>query len=315
MDASIASAVVVPDELSVPASPVYSQKRRQESFSDDPAKRPRIEADDPSGDNGRHDSGSRDTKHAPVRRERGRERRLFGAVLGALSQNTATTAQKRRFEIEQRQLAQRKQEDHESEQRRAERAARRKEQRWIEQKRFERESMRIRHDNLLSMAHFLQTKTEPRLYYKPWETSPDEDDRIQDQIAEAKDIIRHEVAEYEARQHADNQRKRHAADEMNRHAADSQTGKSHDADAPHATSTANGATNDSTAPPEDMEIDRRHSGDPNTNTEAKDEHTTGDTQDVRGASRDIVPEEAAKDDEDENGEDVVEEAAEDTVIY
>jgi hypothetical protein len=144
MDAPIASAVVVPDELSVPASPVNGQKRRQESDPEDTAKRPRIEADAAPNHSDRRDSGSKDTKPAPVRRERGRERRLFGAVLGALSQNTATTAQKRRSEIEQRLLAQRKQEDHESEQRKAERAARRKEQRWIEQNRFEKESVRLR---------------------------------------------------------------------------------------------------------------------------------------------------------------------------
>ena len=78
-----------------------------------------------------------------MRREKGRERRLFGAVLGALSQNTATTAQKRRAEFEKRQFAQRKQDDQESEQRKAERAARRKEQRWREQKHYEKQLVRI----------------------------------------------------------------------------------------------------------------------------------------------------------------------------
>lgn len=144
MAAPIASAVVLPDDLAVPASPVNSQKRRHESFSEDAAKRPRIGADGAPTDKDRRDStSSKDSRPAPVRRERGRERRLFGAVLGALSQNTATTAQKRRSEIEQRQLAQRRQEDHESEQRKAERIARRKEQRWIEQRRFERQSVRL----------------------------------------------------------------------------------------------------------------------------------------------------------------------------
>lgn len=140
MDGPIASAVVLPDDLSVPASPVNAQKRRQESISEDTAKRPRLDADTTAKD--RRDSNDKDTKPAPVRRERGRERRLFGAVLGALSQNTATTAQKRRSEIEKRQLAQRKQDDQESEQKKAERTALRKEQRWKEQKHFERASVR-----------------------------------------------------------------------------------------------------------------------------------------------------------------------------
>jgi len=141
MDGPIASAVVVPDELSVPASPVNGHKRRQESISEDSGKRPRLDEDAPG--NERRDF-VKDTKPAPVRREKGRERRLFGAVLGALSQATpTTTAQKRRIEFEKRQFAQRKQDDQESEQRRAERAARRKEQRWREQKRFERQLVQL----------------------------------------------------------------------------------------------------------------------------------------------------------------------------
>ena len=75
---------------------------------------------------------------APQRRERGRERRLFGAVLGALSQVPTTAGQKRMTEIERRQAAQRRQEDQESEQRKAERLARRKVQRGRETRRFER---------------------------------------------------------------------------------------------------------------------------------------------------------------------------------
>jgi hypothetical protein len=140
MDGPIASAVVLPDELQVPASPVHSHKRRQESVSEDNTKRLRLD-DDVSASKG--DNPTKDTKPVPVRRERGRERRLFGAVLGALSQNSATTAQKRRTEIEKRQLAQRKQDDEESQQRKAERTAKRKEQRWKEQECFEKESVRI----------------------------------------------------------------------------------------------------------------------------------------------------------------------------
>jgi hypothetical protein len=142
MDGPIASAVVLPDEPLPSASPIEQSnghKRRPSSISDESAKRPRLDEDAP---NGRRESTSQAKPAAPVRRERGRERRLFGAVLGALSQAPGTTAaQKRRSEIEKRQLAQRKQESEESEQRKAERIARRKVQRWKEQKRFERESV------------------------------------------------------------------------------------------------------------------------------------------------------------------------------
>lgn len=142
MDGPIASAVVLPEEpLSSPDSP-NGHKRRQSSISEESAKRPRLDHDDAFS--GRRDPATREKPAPPVRRERGRERRLFGAVLGALSQAPVTTAaQKRRSEIEKRQLAQRKQEDEESEQRKAERVARRKVQRWKEQKRFEQESVRF----------------------------------------------------------------------------------------------------------------------------------------------------------------------------
>ncbi|RAR08129.1 pinin/SDK/memA domain containing protein [Stemphylium lycopersici] len=312
MDGPIASAVVLPDDISVPASPVNGQKRRQESISEDAAKRPRLDTDITATE--RRDSNDKGTKPAPVRRERGRERRLFGAALGALSQNTATTAQKRRSEIEKRQLAQRKQEDQECEQKRAERIALRKEQRWKEQKRFERASMWTRHENLLSMAHFLRTKTEPQLYYKPWETSPDEEDRIQDQIAEAEATIKREVDEYEALQEPDNQRRRQASDQMNRDAEGSQTGKNYNADASQRSPTTNGATDGSATSPIDLEMKDQHPEDPGTG-KVSPEHATEDAQDGKCASRETVADEPSKDDDDENGEDVVEEAAEDTVIY
>lgn len=135
MDGAIASAVVLPDE-----PPPPPPKRRQSSVLEESAKRPRLENDTGTVE---HRGSNADAKPAaPPKRERGRERRLFGAVLGALSQNPSTTAaQKRRSEIEKRQLAQRRVEDEEGQQRKAERIARRKEQRWKEQRRFERESV------------------------------------------------------------------------------------------------------------------------------------------------------------------------------
>ena len=135
MSGPIASAVVLPEPDEAPppsASPSNTLKRRQSSVTEDSVKRARINGEDAADES---------KPAAPKRRERGRERRLFGAVLGALSQNPTTAGQKRRSEIEKRQQAQRKQEDEESEQRKAERLARRKVQRWKEQKRFERQAV------------------------------------------------------------------------------------------------------------------------------------------------------------------------------
>ena len=145
MAGPIASAVMLPepqeseDQQGLPASP-NAYKRRQSSISEHEAKRQRLNSIDANSDR-RSSIDAKPPAVAPPRKERGRERRLFGAALGALSQNSATTAQKRRSEIEKRQQAQRKLEEEESEARKLERVIQRKAQRQKEQKRFEKESV------------------------------------------------------------------------------------------------------------------------------------------------------------------------------
>jgi hypothetical protein len=347
MDDTIASAVVLPEELLPPASP--SNKRRQPSIPEESAKRPRLDETIP---NGRRDSNGEVKSAAPVRRERGRERRLFGAVLGALSQAPSiTAAQKRRSEIEKRQLAQRRQEDEESEQRKTERIARRKIQRWTEQKRFEEQSVRAviaacctptltsaRCDSGtktyrlrlsssgLSLCHtwYVPNVEEVRCtianlcqYYKPWETSPEEEKRIQDQIAEARKLIDQELEEYEARQKEEANRERRASRdyaEANRTAQDSHTGKKHDAEAPPENATPNGNADGSHNSPKDQDMKDDPAEDPG--HEAVRVEATEHALDSTVAGHEATADDPSKDnDDDENGEDVVEEAAEDTVIY
>lgn len=148
MDTAIASAVVLPEpeEADYPqpsASPLAGQKRRQSSVIEEDSKRQRLNSIDEIANSDRRSSinGKAPATAAPARRERGRERRLFGAALGALSQNSATAAQRKRSEIETRQKAQRQLEEQESDQRKAELTQRRKALRQKEQKRFERESV------------------------------------------------------------------------------------------------------------------------------------------------------------------------------
>jgi len=112
--------------------------------------------------------------------ERRRGQRLFGALLGTLSQSSTTAAQKRRADIEKKQQAKLKLQAEEFDQKQKERLDELMKIRRREQKKFDEQSvselrlpesewlltlaqMRIRHSNLLAMAHFLQTKTEPRL--------------------------------------------------------------------------------------------------------------------------------------------------------
>ncbi|KAH7065901.1 pinin/SDK/memA/ protein conserved region-domain-containing protein [Paraphoma chrysanthemicola] len=310
MDGPIASAVVLPDEPLPPASPPNgSHKRRQSSVTEETSKRPRLDGGEAT--NGRQGS----TEVKPVRRERGRERRLFGAVLGALSQAPSTTAaQKRRSEIEKRQLAQRKQETEESEQRKAERIARRKVQRWKDQKRFEEASMRIRHDNLLNTAHFLRTETTPHLYYKPWETSTEENDLIQDQIADARATIRRDIEEHEARQEHEDDGDRHTVRDRNgsRDAQDSRYGKSQDAHAPHQPKSTNGASNRSHHSPQDQDMEDHPAESPRHDAVRDEDAAEHDPDSVPSHQTTDHP---SNDIHDDNGEDVIEEAAEDTVIY
>jgi hypothetical protein len=113
--------------------------------------------------------------------ERKRGQRLFGAMLGALSQSSSSTSQRRRAEIEKKQQAKLKLQEKEFDQKKQERFDRLMGMRMQEQKRFDEKSvssgyrvratyrpnsprqMRIRHSNLLNQAQFLFTKTEPRL--------------------------------------------------------------------------------------------------------------------------------------------------------
>ena len=74
--------------------------------------------------------------------------------------------------------------------------------------------IRTRHSNMLARAHFLSTKTEPKLvrcyppicdifeadgfqYYKPWELVPEEESRIKGQISDVEFLIERELAEFD----------------------------------------------------------------------------------------------------------------------
>lgn len=308
MHGPIASAVILPDELVAPVSP-SSHKRRQSSISETDNKRIRLQGDE---DNDSLKELAKPT--APVRPERGRERRLFGAALGALSQNSATAAQKRRSEIEKRQQAQRRQQDEESEQRNAERLARRKEQRWVEQKQFDRASMRTRHVNLRAMANFLRTETEPRLYYRPWETTSIEDDCIQNQTVETEKTIKREVEEYETRQQQVTVEKQDLCGQNSRAGDDPDTFEESHVDTNQDPLMTNGGTNSSAHSPDDRETKNKSDQGPGPESMRKEQNVeVKQTIGVPSHEASII--DFHKDDDDENGEDVVEEAAEDTVIY
>ncbi len=110
---AVASAVILPEDLTEqPPSGSPTLKRRQSSFSNERSKRARLgNGDSNDGPDSAAlpptaslDSAS-DRRKSGQMEERKRGQRLFGALLGTLSQSSSSTAQKRRTDIEKKQQA------------------------------------------------------------------------------------------------------------------------------------------------------------------------------------------------------------------
>ena len=151
MSRTLASAVVLPEQDNLPPSPDAGLKRRNSVVeADSESKRRRLSShQDHTGDRSpteRKQSSPSEAERKPERRpgrggreeERKRGQRLFGALLGTLSQSSNSAAQKRRADIERRQQDKLKLQDEEygelKKKRREERIAiRKKEQRLYEE--------------------------------------------------------------------------------------------------------------------------------------------------------------------------------------
>ena len=146
-------------------------------------------ADEPK--DGRRKSGAVDEKK--------RSKRLFGALLGNLNRPSSDRTTKRRAEIETRRKAELQRQDEEAEEDKARRAERLLEHRKrVQRDVLDEEVMRLRHRAMLERANFLQTRTEPRLFYRPWELRVEEEERIEEQVREAKKVVEREMEEWEA---------------------------------------------------------------------------------------------------------------------
>ncbi|KAF2001614.1 hypothetical protein P154DRAFT_574962 [Amniculicola lignicola CBS 123094] len=319
MDGPIASAVMLPEpqeaETPPPAvSPVAGVKRRQSSVSEQDEKRPRMNSID--SEPTRQAVAAANPRAVPrPRKEQGRERRLFGSAFSALSRNPDPAGQARRAEIEKKQRARQQIGNEEDAQAKQRRVAARKAQRQREQQRFEQQSMRLRHQRSHHLAQFLQTKTEPRLYFKPNKLTTDEEAVIKAQLFEANEAISKELEVAESGNKGDRERERHVSrNEEAEHDASAprspgEPGRDSHADAPQPP-TANGGT-DHIAATRHPEVEGDHAG-------------VLDVEAVSGEARPQEPEgiatshDAAEDGGqdlmDADGEEVME-AAEDTVIY
>ncbi|KAL9021179.1 MAG: hypothetical protein Q9185_001580 [Variospora sp. 1 TL-2023] len=173
------------------------------SLSEGRSKRPRLDSET-SPNNLETSNSSKGAERREDRRrsgqmeERKRGQRLFGALLGTLSQSSSSTAQKRRTDIERKQQAKLKEQAEELDEQKKQRLESLMAVRRNEQKKYDKQSMHIRHSNTLAQAHFLQTETEPKLYYMPWELLPSEDAKIKSQIEVAEATIQRETEDLDA---------------------------------------------------------------------------------------------------------------------
>jgi hypothetical protein len=123
------------------------------------------------------------------------------------------------------------------------------------------------------------------------------------------------MEEYKARQTQQAEREHRASWDANGNgdAKQSNGEKGHDVGSPRGSSAKSGPANGSDHPPKDkdMDMDEDHAGAPGLEAVRVDATALDSTV----ASHDMITDNPSKDDDDENAEDVVEEAAEDTVIY
>lgn len=182
--------------------PSPQQRRRPSESMRHDDRSPISPIDRRGSETGRRMSSSHGTERERERREsysqeeKKRGRRLFGGLLSTLSQTTANSQQKRRLEIEKKQQEKAVKQKSEDDKRRADKLARLDEVRRIEQVRFDEQVMRTRHSNMLAMAHSLRTRSEPKLYYRPWELTQEQEEIIKDQIRDAEDEIADEVRQF-----------------------------------------------------------------------------------------------------------------------
>ena len=121
------------------------------------------------------------------------------------------------------------------------------------------------------------------------------------------------MEEYEARQQRDNLRTRHTSEEANRDAEGSQTGKGHLPDAPQDESATNRGTNGGAHSPTDLEMTEDRADHPATEA-VNGERATDNIQTSTLPSHETTADGPVEEDDD-HGEEIIEEAAEDTVIY
>ncbi|KAL8938369.1 MAG: hypothetical protein Q9211_003244 [Gyalolechia sp. 1 TL-2023] len=176
---AVASAVILPEADEQPIQALESGKRKISSFSEEGSKRPRLDTESsPNRSETPHPTAASDRpadrRKSGQLEERKRGQRLFGALLGTLSQSSSSTAQKRRTDIERKQQAKLRVQAEE----------------YDEQKKHRLES-------LMALRRKEQKKYDKQSYYLPWELLPSEDAKIKSQIKATETSIEQETEQLE----------------------------------------------------------------------------------------------------------------------
>lgn len=154
--------MILPEANEQPHSPLESAKRRNSSIPEQNVKRARLSQEESNRGNDAMSPPPTRVDRALERRksgqleERKRGQRLFGALLGTLSQSSSSTAQRRRTDIERKQQAKLKLQADEFDEKKRQRLDAIMAVRRQEQKKYNRQS--VYRTSSLSSNKFLELK-------------------------------------------------------------------------------------------------------------------------------------------------------------
>lgn len=126
-------------------------------------------------------------------------KRLFGNALGTIAGKSTDRQSKRRQELEERKKAEKEKRDAQEAEERAKNYEKLKVHRRREQINVDEEVMKTKHRSMLHRANFLWTQTEPKLSYRPYELTPEQEETISQQIEEAQREVDRELVEFESK--------------------------------------------------------------------------------------------------------------------
>ena len=169
-DRTLASAVVLPETHDDPPSP-NSLKRRQSYIDESEPKRPRTDQNSPPrpSPDERRRSSAVSGKGSGATEERKRGQRLFGALLGTLSQSSSSPAQRRRADIEKKQRDKLKEKEQELDDERRQKSKKLLEKRWKEQILWDKDSVSLALNFTRDAAKKRRHACSTRACY-PWRT-------------------------------------------------------------------------------------------------------------------------------------------------